>query len=195
MIHGQTHGGYTWPKLAWLFDSTLGNRGLLLMCPIVLVGVFASAAVALKRPEYRREGVVALVVFVLYLALVSGWSGTPLLEDPGPRYMIAAFPFVAVPLALCWRRVRLIAICAALWGGWLMIAAATTDELVGIGESPIRQYSQDVSHHQFLPTVWSLELGPSGAWIYAASVVLVSWWLVRTYRRRARSVRERIWIH
>ena len=84
MIHGQTHGGYTWPKLAWLFDSTLGNRGLLLMCPIVLVGVVAAAAVALKRPEYRREGVVALVVFVLYLALVSGWSGTPLLEDPGP---------------------------------------------------------------------------------------------------------------
>ena len=90
------------------------------MCPIVLVGVFASAAVALKRPEYRREGVVALVVFVLYLALVSGWSGTPLLEETGTRYMIAAFPFVADAAALCWRRVRLIAICAALWGGWLM---------------------------------------------------------------------------
>ena len=25
VIHGQTHGGYTWPKLAWLFNSTLGN--------------------------------------------------------------------------------------------------------------------------------------------------------------------------
>ncbi|HEY1737929.1 MAG TPA: hypothetical protein VGI86_04430 [Acidimicrobiia bacterium] len=195
VIDGQTHGGYTWPKPAWLFDSTLGNRGLLLMCPIVLVGVVAAVAVAAKRPAYRRDGVVALVVFVLYLALVSGWSGTPLLEDPGPRYMIAAFPFVAVPLALCWRRLRLVAICAALWGAWLMIGAATTDELVGIGESPVRQYATLLSHRQFLPTVWSLELGPNGAWVYAASVVLVSWWLVRTYRRRGRQVRERLWIH
>jgi hypothetical protein len=195
VIDGQTHGGYTVPKLAWLYDSTLGNRGLLLMCPIVLVGVLAAIAVVAKRPAYRLEAVTALVVFVLYLALVSGWSGTPLLEDPGPRYMIAAFPFLAVPLAISWRRLRLVAICAALWGGWLMIAAATTDELVGIGESPIRQYVQDVRHHQFLPTVWTLELGPNGAWVYAASVVLVSWWLVRTYRRRSRHTREHAWVH
>jgi hypothetical protein len=100
-----------------------------------------------------------------------------------------------MPLALCWRRMRLVAICAALWGGWLMIAAATTDELVGIGESPIRQYVQDLSHRHFLPTVWTLELGPNGAWIYAASVVLVSWWLVRTYRRRSHHSHERVWIH
>src|SRR6185312_9896106 len=137
------------PRVDWFLDATVGNRGLLLTSPIVLVGVAAAVIVAVRRPAHRRESIVALVVFALYLALVSGWSGTPLLEDPGPRYMIAAIPFVAVPLALCWRRLRLPATFAALWGAGLMIAAATTFELVGIGESPVRAYSHLVAHRDF----------------------------------------------
>ncbi len=195
VIQGTSHGGYTWPKLAWFLDATVGNRGLVLTSPIVIVGVIAAVAVVAQRPDARREGIVALVVFASYLALVSGWSGTPILEDPGPRYLIPAIPFVAVPLALAWRRVRTIGWIAILWGAWLMIGAATTDILVGIGESPLRQVADDVRNRRFIPTVWSLQLGTVGIWLYAASILLALHWVVRTYRGRTRLVRERIWIH
>ena len=40
------------------------------------------------------------------------WKGTPALEEPGPRYMIPAIPFLAVPLAAAWPKVRRVALVA-----------------------------------------------------------------------------------
>ena len=194
-LGGTTHGGYTVPRTQWLLDATIGNRGLLVTSPIVLLAVAAALVVAWKRPALRLEGAVALVVFAAYLALVAGWTGTPWLEEPGPRYLIPAIPFLAVPLAACWRRVRVLGWCAALWGGFLMIGAATTFILVATNDTPVNAYVNRLAHHRFVPTVWSLELGVPGAGLYAASVVLALHWFVRTERRRLRPVRERVWIH
>ncbi len=195
VLGGTTHGGYTWPRAAWLFDATLSDRGLLVTSPIVLVAVLAALLVAFGRPAARSEALVALVVFALYLALVAGWSGTPLLEDPGPRYLIAAIPFLAVPLACAWPRVRVLATIAAVWGGLLMLAAAVTSILVVRSDTPLRAYVDRVEHHRFLPTVWSLEVGQQGAWLWAASVALALYALVRTARGRNRHIRARVWIH
>jgi hypothetical protein len=191
-LGGTSSGGYSVPRWAWFSDAVLGNRGLLITSPIVLVALIAAIALAVRRPAtapnaVRREAVVGVVVFAAYLALVSGWSGTPWLEEPGPRYLIAAIPFLGVPLAVGWRRLRTIATIATLWGGFLMVAAATTFILVATDDTPVNAYVNRVANHRFLPTVWSLELGTAGPWLYAASVVLVLHWLYRTAKGRTRT--------
>ncbi len=178
-LGGTTHGGYSAPRWPWFYDAMLGNRGLLITSPIVLVGVAAAIGLVVVGHARRPEAVVALVVFAAYVVLVAGWSGTPWLEEPGPRYVIPAIPFLAVPLALCWSQVRGVASIAALWGGFLMVAATTTVVLVATNDTPLNAYVNRVAKHRFLPSVWSIEFGTAGIWLYAASAALAVYSLIR----------------
>ncbi len=180
MLGGTTKGGYSFPSAQGLFDAVLGNRGLAITGPLVLLGALA-ALVQCRRSssphnDGRRDAVVGIIVFVGYLGLVAGWSGTKYLEEPGPRYLIPAIPFLVAPLAAVWSQLHVIARLAAWWGIALMTAATTTFILVATNDTPLNAYVNRVAEHRFLPTVWSLAFGSIGVWMYVASVVLALRW-------------------
>ena len=127
----------------------------------------------------------ALAVVVPYVVLCAGWSGTPLLEDPGPRYLIPALPFLAVPLAATWERVRVVAVPAAFLGGLFAAAATWTQLLVPQGMSLLTADRYRVQHLDFVPTVWSMGLGRVGVVLYAASVIAVIVGLVELVGRES----------
>ena len=71
--------------------------------PIVLVAI--GAAIWLARTTSgarRRQAAIGLAIMAAYVVLCAGWSGTPLLEEPGPGSTIPALPFLVVPLAVVW---------------------------------------------------------------------------------------------
>ncbi len=182
-LGGTTRGGYTFPRLDWFADAVIGTRGLLLASPIVVLGAAAAIAVAVDRAHdggVRRDAVVAVAVLGTYLALVSGWTGTPMLEEPGPRYLIPAIPFLAAPLAAMWPQWRSLCRLAAGYGIALMAGATLTFLLVAHGDTPIHAYAGRVAGLHFLPTVWSIGFGRAGAVLYVASAAVAIGAYMRT---------------
>jgi hypothetical protein len=177
-INGTTEGGYTIPGLAGFGDVLTGGRGLLLLSPVVLVGFVAVVfAVRDGRPNLRLHGVVAAVLVVAYVVLLAGWSGTPTLETPGPRYLIPMVPFLAVPIAGAWAKLRRATVVTALWGGAVQFVAVFSTILIPQNAPVLDRYFDRVSTRAFAPTVWSMGLGPAGVVLYAVTVAVAFWWL------------------
>ncbi len=182
-INGTSEGGYAIPGVHELWSVVFGNRGLVVGAPIALVGLVAAVWLARSdRGVGRRHGAVALAIFVPYLVLCAGWSGLPILEEPGPRYLIPALPFLAVPLALLWDRLWRPVLLSALVGAAISLPATTTFILLRIKQPPFPELLNRVRDHKFLPTLWSIGFGPFGVVLYAASVAAAIGMLVRGAR-------------
>jgi len=179
---GQACATVVAPRVGWFLDATVWSRGLLFTSPIVLIGI-AGAVVTLRgreRAGRRRDASVALAVSACYLLLVSGFTAMPFLEEPGPRFLIPAIPFLAVPLAVAWERWPSLCRVVAGYGIALMLAASTTLLLVARGDSALHTYLARVLHREFLPTVWSIAFGRFGVVLYLLTAGVSIVWLVRT---------------
>jgi hypothetical protein len=151
--------------------------------PIALVALVAAIACMRQRDRAYTHAVVAISIMFGYLVLIAGWSGSQLVEDPGPRYLVPALPFLAVPLALAGERFRRIAVAATAWGALVMAGALYTPHLTNIGAAPSVVYFDNVQVGKFNATVWSMALGRAGVVLYLAGVGLAVFALVRAVRR------------
>ncbi len=182
-INGTTEGGYTVPGLHGFELVLTGNRGLLLLSPIVIVGFVASVRAAhTPARALRRNGIAACVICSGYLLLVAGWSGTPTLETPGPRYLAPAIPFLAVPIAAAWKELRSAALLTATWGFVVQLAAATTTILIAQNMSLLPEYWHRVCTGAFTKTIWSMAFGRTGDALYLLSAAGACWLLWYTTR-------------
>jgi hypothetical protein len=163
----------------------LGTRGLVFVAPIVIVAI--GAAVWLVRNgarDERRHAAIGLLIVAAYLVLCAGWSGTPLLEEPGPRYAIPALPFLVVPLAAVWDRIVRVALVAAATGAVPMAAAAFTFILLPVG-APAGRYLAYAGEGRWSPTLWSIALGDAGVVCHVLSIVATGVLCRRAATRRA----------
>lgn len=184
-LGGTTEGGYSLPTVDGLWSVIAGNRGLAITGPVVVIGILFAFALTVRRTGRSIDAIAGSVIALAYVALVAGWSGTPWLEEPGPRYLIPAIAFLVTPLASVWPSIRRwVRLAAAAWGIAMMAAAATTFILVATNDTPVNAYVNRVAHQRFLPTVWSLALGTTGLWLYGASCALALRWLYQSVRVR-----------
>jgi hypothetical protein len=97
------------------------------MTPLVALGVFGTVLMYRRglRAEAARIAVVALAFLVYNAGYVTPFGGV----TPGPRFLIPALPFLAVPLALAFRRLPLTTLAAAAVSAALMAAVTVTDPL------------------------------------------------------------------
>jgi len=189
--NGGSRGGYRVPSLSDLWWMFAGGRGLWVGAPIAIVGIGAAIWLAYRgRGALREYAVIALAVMVPYFILCAGWSGTRLLVDPGPRYLIPALPFLAVPLAALWDRVRVVAIPVSVVGA--AVAAGATWMLLTVTASfnILEVYRYYFRARMFVPVLWGMAFGRVGAVLYAVSVAAVVALLVRAIsRHRAPEIR------
>jgi hypothetical protein len=81
----------------------VGDRGLLVASPIV---VAAAAGLVLLARSYRREAIVCMVVFLLLLIANCGYFNPYGGISPGPRFLVAGLPFLALGLGPAFERWR-----------------------------------------------------------------------------------------
>jgi hypothetical protein len=83
-----------------------GYRGLFPFSPVLALGVYGLGRMLVARGR-RAEAVLFAAIFLLFLLMnlsFNGWHGG---SSFGPRYLIPALPFLALPLAPAFARFRL----------------------------------------------------------------------------------------
>jgi len=167
--HPPAFHGVSAPRPRVALELLLSSRGLLVLGPVIALG--AAGAVLLYRRGRRAEALVVGAVAAAFVAYDSGFWGPFGGWGPGPRYLIPMLPFLAVPLALAWRRWPLTTAALALVSAGIMLAATATDPLLPDGASPTRWWRLLV-HGHFTDTV-GLGIAPFALLIVAAVVLVV----------------------
>jgi len=173
-IQGTSEGGYRLPTIGSLVSVLFGGRGLWIGAPVAFVAIAAAVLVLTREGGRTREhATVGLAICAPYVVLCAGWSGFRLLQDPGPRFLIPALPFLAVPLAVMWERLRVPAVLFTAWGALFAVPATVTFLLLGIAEPPFPALPRRLLHDNFLPTVWSIAFGRVGIVFHVVTIALV----------------------
>ncbi|MEE8601218.1 hypothetical protein [Euzebya tangerina] len=139
-FHQQGLFGIRIPDPVLTVQVLAGERGLLTMTPIVLVGLIGLAQLALSSSSPLRAGearlvrgreigVVGLIVFAGFVAVQGGWFSVTAGASPGPRYVVAALPFVAAGVARVWRSSPVLVVGAGSIGAVGMLASIATNPL------------------------------------------------------------------
>jgi hypothetical protein len=125
--------------------------------------------VLLYRRGRRAEALVIGAVAVAFVIYDAGFWGPFGGWGPGPRYLIPTLPFLAVPLALAWRRWPLMTGSLAVVSAGIMLAATATDPLIPY--HPGRWWRLLV-HGHFTRTL-GLGIAPFALLVVAAVVLVV----------------------
>ena len=150
--------GVAAPKLHVLAQLLLDRIGLFTLMPVLVLA--ALGLVGLFRCGHRAEAVLAGAISITYLLLIAGYEDPFGGWSPGPRFLVAVLPFLALGLPSAYRRFPLtttaLAICSAVqmvaitltrplhavYGDWFHRFAtgdfgSTSLGLVGVGEAVV----------------------------------------------------------
>jgi hypothetical protein len=120
--------GVTTPSVHTLAQLLFASIGLITLTPVVVLG--AAGLVLLYRRGRRGEAAIAAAVCLAYLLLNAGYE-TPFGGDsPGPRFLVATLPFLALGLPSAYRRLPLTTAALALVSCVQMAALTLTDPIL-----------------------------------------------------------------
>lgn len=100
--------GISWPSPETAAGLLFDERGLVVITPVVLCGI--AALLPMARRGHRREAILIGGLALAFLVYNAGYDVPFGGDSPGPRFLVAVLPFLAVPLALSyelWPRVTL----------------------------------------------------------------------------------------
>jgi hypothetical protein len=132
--------------------ALIGDRGLFVLTPVLLVALIGAVVAIRQRTPVRRDAIVALAMLVGLVIVSTGVDGIGG-GAPGPRYLLPVIPFMALPLAEAWRRFGGVAAAAAVIGGSFMLLATITNPLVWTSER--------VGPTRWIDAVLDGDLGPN----------------------------------
>lgn len=179
------------PRLGEIGKTLIGNRGLLVLTPIVAFALIGAGVAIAKRTQLRRDSWIALSALIGMIAVstgIDGYGG----DSPGPRYLIPALPLLALPMAELWRRLPVIGTAATAVGAVCMVAASITDPAVDTSRpQPLRVWFERLVDGDLATNVLT---GRSSAWPLVMTVgagLLLAALLVRSEHRQAAALDQR----
>ena len=146
------------PQIA--LDLLFANKGLLTLAPVLALAL--AGVVLLHRRGVRAEAYVIGAIFLGYLTYNSGYWLPFGGGSPGPRFLLPVLPFLAVPLALAWRRWPATALALTAVSALLMATATITLPL--IGNDDIGYWAEIVGLGTFEHTILSVA-GLDNGWL------------------------------
>jgi hypothetical protein len=123
------------PTPMHLLALLAGGRGLLLTAPLLLLVPFGLHR--LWTLGFRREAATTGLLAVAFLAYNAGYYSPAGGATPGPRFLIAMLPFLALPTVVAARLRPRLAIGLLAAGSLVLFAADATQPLIGHRFSPL----------------------------------------------------------
>ena len=120
--------GVNAPSFSLLVQLLFSHWGLLQISPVLVFGWVGALLLYRSR---RPEALVCAVIPMLYLAFNATLTHWPWGGMTGPRYVIAALPFLALPLAVTYSRYPLSTLALAIPSLCILVALAATNPVAG----------------------------------------------------------------
>jgi hypothetical protein len=152
--------GITAPRLDAAAELIVGNRGLLVLTPVVAMAI--AGTVIMRKGGHRAEANTILAVAVTYFLYNCGYWQPLGGGTPGPRFLIPALPFVAVGLAFAYRRLPALTLGLAVPSALMMLVGSVTYPL--LGEEGVGLWASWLTDSSLEHTVLTA-LGVSNAWL------------------------------
>jgi hypothetical protein len=127
--------GLRLPAPVHLLTLLVGGRGLLLTAPLLILvplGLHQLWEMGLKR-----ETVTITAMTLAFLTYNAGYYSPAGGATPGPRFLIAILPFLALPTVLAAKRRRRLAAALLACGTLILFAADATQPLIGRDYTPL----------------------------------------------------------
>ncbi|MFL6204137.1 MAG: hypothetical protein ACJ739_02185 [Acidimicrobiales bacterium] len=175
-------------RLPFLENSArvfFGERGLLIVSPIVLMAVMGMVVVLRQRePAHDRVALIAAAASAAsLLAVQMAWSNPTGGDSPGPRYATAGIAFLTPGLAIAAKRWPVATRVTGAVGGVVMLAATWTDPLdTSPTESAIHLWLDRFLTGDWSNTLFEMVAGPGAAILWPILAVAAVWVLVRADR-------------
>lgn len=193
--HAQGLFGIRIPSPSLTAQVLFGERGLLTLTPIVLVGVLGLVQLVARR-RTREVGIMGLLVFAAFVAVQGGWFSVTAGASPGPRYVVAALPFVAVGVAQAWRWSRATVVIAGALGAIPMLMAIFTNPLAQPSETfAAGHWAWRIANDRWGDTLLTPHLGSPWSQILqltVAAAVLALLWRITTRQAPVEATRPAI---
>lgn len=153
------------PRPEAAFDLLVASRGFLTLTPVLAVAVVG--AWLMRQGRWRAEANVVLAVTVVFFLYNCGYwlpfgGGTP-----GARFMIPALPFLALGLAVAYRRMPALTLAMAIPSAILMLAGSMTFPL--LGDNGTGTWASDLGNNVLEHTVLTV-VGVHNGWLAALPV-------------------------
>lgn len=139
-VHAEGFMGAGLLDPSMLIAVLVGERGLLLLTPLVAAGIVGLVALLRRPGARRRDAAVGLAVLAGFLLLMGGWGNPTGGASPGPRYVVVALPFLAGGVARVWERVPALGWLAAGVGAATMGLATFTQPLMPRTETAVVEW-------------------------------------------------------
>ena len=156
--------GVSIPTLPHLAALLFGGRGLFLTAPVLALAPLGLRALA--RAGFRREVAFIATVTFAFLLYNAGYYSPAGGATPGPRFLIAVLPFLAVPVAVAAALRPLLMRLLLVPGSLVLFAADATQPLIGHRYTPLAWWTW-LSKGSYSSTL----LQPTGHGIVAAAVI------------------------
>ena len=127
--------GITAPRPGAALELLFSGRGLLTLAPVLVMAI--AGVIALRREHggrHRSEATMILVLSLAYFAYNAGYWLPMGGGSPGPRFLFPLLPFLALGLAIAWRRWPAVTLALTAVSVTTMIAATISYPMIGVND-------------------------------------------------------------
>ena len=153
------------PRPGAALDLLAASRGILTLTPVLAVAVVGG--VLMRQGRRRAEANVVLAVAAIFFLYNCGYWLPFGGGSPGPRFMIPALPFLALGLAVAYRRLPALTLAMAIPSVALMLAGSMTFPL--LGDNGTDTWANELGDGILEHTVLTV-LGVGNGWLAALPV-------------------------
>ena len=144
--------GIMLPRPEAALELLFSGRGLLTLAPVLVLAI--AGVVALRRDgRHRAEAAVIAAIALVYFVYNAGYWLPLGGGSPGPRFLIPTLPFLALGLAVAWRRWPAVTLALTAISATTMVAATMSHPMIGINDPGVwidRMLDEGVFQHSVL---------------------------------------------
>lgn len=156
-VLGLNDGGFfgiTIPRPGTALELLFSGRGLLTLTPVLVAAIAGVIVLWRDRSHRHRSEATVIIAIVLAYFLYNAGYWLPFGGgSPGPRFLFPILPFLALGLAIAWRRWPAVTLALSAISATMMVTATTSYPMIGVhdpGEWLRRMFNADLYQHSVL---------------------------------------------